>query len=47
MLYCALMLTVEGPKLVEYNVRLRDPEAQAILARYAGELAEAHSEVRA
>lgn len=32
-LYCGLMLTEEGPKVLEYNVRLGDPEAQAILMR--------------
>lgn len=30
-LYCGLMMTDEGPKVVEYNCRLGDPEAQAIL----------------
>ncbi len=30
-LYCGLMITTEGPKVVEYNCRLGDPEAQAIL----------------
>ncbi|MBI2706340.1 MAG: phosphoribosylamine--glycine ligase [Actinobacteria bacterium] len=30
-LYCGLMLTPDGPKVVEYNVRFGDPEAQAIL----------------
>jgi phosphoribosylamine---glycine ligase len=33
------MLTAEGPKLVEYNVRFGDPEAQVVLPRYAGDLA--------
>ncbi|HEV2382234.1 MAG TPA: phosphoribosylamine--glycine ligase [Terriglobia bacterium] len=32
-LYCGLMLTPEGPKVLEYNVRLGDPEAQPILMR--------------
>ena len=32
-LYCGLVLTLEGPKLLEYNVRLGDPEAQPILMR--------------
>ena len=31
MLYAGLMLTPEGPRLVEYNVRFGDPEAQALL----------------
>ena len=37
-LYAGLMLTPEGPKLVEYNVRMGDPEAQVVLPRYAGDL---------
>lgn len=38
-LYAGLMLTPEGPKVVEYNVRFGDPEAQVVLPRYAGDLA--------
>ena len=30
-LYAGLMLTADGPRLVEYNVRFGDPEAQAVL----------------
>jgi len=30
-LYVGLMLTADGPKVIEYNVRLGDPEAQVIL----------------
>ncbi len=30
-LYVGLMITNEGPKVVEYNVRLGDPEAQVVL----------------
>ncbi len=38
-LYCGLMLTAAGPKLLEYNVRLGDPEAQVVLPRLASDLA--------
>ncbi len=37
-LYAGLMLTEDGPVLLETNVRLGDPEAQAILPRLAGDL---------
>jgi phosphoribosylamine---glycine ligase len=37
-LYCGLMLTSAGPKVLEYNVRLGDPEAQAILMRLRSDL---------
>lgn len=30
-LYCGIMLTADGPKVVEYNCRLGDPEAQVVL----------------
>jgi phosphoribosylamine--glycine ligase len=32
-LYVGLMLTAEGPKVIEFNVRLGDPEAQVVLSR--------------
>ena len=38
-LYAGLMLTADGPKVVEYNVRFGDPEAQVVLPRFAGDLA--------
>jgi phosphoribosylamine---glycine ligase len=37
-LYAGLMVTPDGPKLVEYNVRFGDPEAQVVLPRCAGDL---------
>ena len=40
-LYIGLMLTAEGPKVLEFNCRLGDPETQAILARTNFDLAEA------
>jgi phosphoribosylamine---glycine ligase len=39
-LYAGLMLTAEGPKLIEYNVRFGDPECEAIMPRIEGDLAE-------
>ena len=38
-LYAGLMLTPDGPKVVEYNVRFGDPEAQVVLPRFDGDLA--------
>ncbi|HWG36215.1 MAG TPA: phosphoribosylamine--glycine ligase [Terriglobales bacterium] len=38
-LYCGLMLTAQGPKVLEFNVRFGDPEAQTILPRWGGDLA--------
>jgi phosphoribosylamine--glycine ligase len=37
-LYAGLMLTDEGPKLVEYNVRFGDPECQALMLRLDSDL---------
>ena len=39
LLYAGLMLTAEGPKLIEYNVRFGDPECEAILPRVEGDFA--------
>jgi phosphoribosylamine--glycine ligase len=38
-LYAGLMLTAQGPKLVEYNARFGDPECQVLMARFEGDLA--------
>jgi phosphoribosylamine--glycine ligase len=40
-LYLGLMLTDDGPKVLEFNCRLGDPETQAILLRLDDNLAEA------
>ena len=37
-LYFGLMLTAEGPRLLEYNVRMGDPEAQPIVMRLRSDL---------
>jgi phosphoribosylamine--glycine ligase len=39
-LYAGLMLTTEGPKLIEYNVRFGDPECEAIMLLVEGDFAE-------
>ena len=38
-LYAGLMLTKEGPKLIEYNVRFGDPDSQVVLLRMTSDLA--------
>ena len=38
-LYAGLMMTASGPKILEYNVRLGDPETQPILHRLRTDLA--------
>ena len=39
-LYAGLMITVEGPLVLEFNVRFGDPEAQAVLPRMKNDLVE-------
>ena len=39
-LYAGLMLTSEGPKLVEYNCRFGDPECQVLMMRLESDLGE-------
>ena len=39
-LYCGLMLTADGPQALEFNVRMGDPETQAILRRLDSDLGE-------
>ncbi len=38
-LYAGLMLTPDGPKVIEYNVRFGDPECEVVLPRLASDLA--------
>jgi len=39
-LYAGLMMTAEGPRMLEYNVRFGDPETQVVLPRFTSDLAE-------
>lgn len=39
-LYAGIMVTADGPKVLEFNVRLGDPETQAILPRLRSDLVE-------
>jgi len=38
-LYFGLMLTADGPKIIEYNCRFGDPECQAVMPLVSGDLA--------
>ena len=40
-IYAGIMVTAQGPKVLEFNVRFGDPETQAILMRLDSDLAEA------
>jgi phosphoribosylamine--glycine ligase len=40
-LYAGLMLTVDGPKVIEFNARFGDPETQALMPRLEGDLLDA------
>jgi len=37
-LFAGLMICADGPKLIEYNARFGDPEAQVVLPRFEGDL---------
>ena len=39
-IYGGLMLTADGPKVLEFNCRFGDPETQAVILRLRGDLAE-------
>jgi len=39
-LYAGLMMTADGPKVLEFNVRLGDPETQVLMCSFRGDFAE-------
>jgi phosphoribosylamine--glycine ligase len=45
-LYAGLMLTADGPKLLEYNVRFGDPECQTLMMRLKSDIVPALMAVR-
>jgi phosphoribosylamine---glycine ligase len=44
-LYAGLMMTADGPKILEFNVRMGDPETQAIMHNYDGDFARVLNEM--
>ncbi len=38
-IFVGIMVTADGPKVLEFNVRFGDPETQAVLSRFDGDLA--------
>ncbi len=46
-LYAGLMITTEGPKMIEYNVRFGDPEAEVLLPLLEGDAAALFAEAAA
>jgi phosphoribosylamine--glycine ligase len=46
-LYAGLILTPDGPKVLEFNVRFGDPETQVVLPRLVGDVASLLAEVAA
>ncbi|PSL47044.1 phosphoribosylamine--glycine ligase [Salsuginibacillus halophilus] len=44
-LYAGLMMTADGPKVIEFNARFGDPETQVVLPRLASDLAQAVMEL--
>ena len=46
-LYAGLMVTAEGPRLVEYNIRFGDPDSQPVLLRLTSDLAQLLAEAAA
>lgn len=44
-LYVGIMMTAEGPKVIEYNVRLGDPETQVVLPRIENDFAKLLNQV--
>ena len=44
-LYCGLIVTADGPKVIEFNARFGDPETQIILPRLTSDLAQNISDI--